>query len=124
MHHSLSRLAAAMAASLPLLALAQGRVDPADPRAPTRPLAHRSAFADYRAFLDLAPGDWRRLNDTVGRAALHPMATAPEAAPPVAAPGTPAAPAGSAGSAPLAPPAHQPMHTMPGHPHHPPGGHR
>lgn len=81
MQHCLTRLAAALALGLPLLAAAQGRVDPAPPKAPARTPApapaYLSAFADYRPYQDVTPGDWRRLNDTVGRAALKPAAPSP-----------------------------------------------
>ncbi len=96
MHHRFHGLAAALTLSLPLLAAAQPRAEPADPRAP----AHRSAFADYKPYRDIAPGDWRRLNDTVGAAALKPSA------------GAATAPAASA------PAAREPMQPMQGH-HHP-----
>lgn len=76
MKHCLTRRAAALALGLPLLAAAQGRADPAPPKAPARAPApapaYASAFADYKPYQDIAPGDWRRLNDTVGRAALKP----------------------------------------------------
>ncbi len=85
MQHRLSRRAAALALGLPLLAAAQGRADPAPPKAPARApaSAYVSAFADYKPYQDIAPGDWRRLNDTVGRAALKPdtPASAPAPAP-------------------------------------------
>jgi hypothetical protein len=102
MHQSLSRLAAAVALlGLQLQAPVHGRTEPADPRAPE--LAHSSAFTDYKAYHDIAPGDWRRLNDTVGRAALKSVATAPEAGP------RPAAHAASAAAAKM------PMPHRPGH---------
>lgn len=114
MHYRSHRLAAVLAGltlGLPLLALAQGRPDPADPKVPTPALGHRSAFADYKAFQDLAPGDWRRLNDTVGSAGLK-QGAAPAAPAPVP------APAASA-------PGHKmPMAPMPGHHQHMQGGRR
>ncbi len=88
MHHRSCALAAVAATALlglPPSALAQGsapRADPADPKAPAAPLAHRSAFADYKPYQDIAPGDWRRLNDTVGRAALPSSGPAPTTATP------------------------------------------
>lgn len=109
MHHCLKRLAAAIALGLPLWVTAQGRTDPAESKAPTRVLAHRSAFADYKPFQDLAPGDWRRLNDVVGRAALKSGSMATEPSSP------PAAPTASAPAASL------PMAPMPGHHRHPHG---
>lgn len=79
MQHCLTRLAAALALGLPLLAAAQGRADPAPPKTPARAPApaYVSAFADYTPYRDIAPGDWRRLNDTVGRAALKPAPPSP-----------------------------------------------
>ncbi len=97
-------LAAALALGLPLLAMAQGRTDPAKPNAPARTLAHRSAFADYKPFQDIGPDDWRRLNDAVGRAALKSGATTTN-------PGAPAAaPTASPPSAAKAPMSHRPGH--------------
>lgn len=95
MHHRFYRLATALALGLPMLVLAQGRSDPADPKAPARPLNHASAFADYQPFQDIAPGDWRRLNDALGGSALKRDNA-----------GTPAAPAS-------AQPASAPARTMP-----------
>lgn len=77
MHHRIARRAIALALSLPLPALAQNPVDPADPGAPARELSHDSAFADYKPFQDIAPGDWRRLNETVGGETLGQEAVAP-----------------------------------------------
>jgi hypothetical protein len=77
MQRPLQRRAAAVALGLPLLALAQAPADPAPARIPAQPLVHRSAFADYQPYRDVAPGDWRRLNDAVGAAALKPAAGAP-----------------------------------------------
>lgn len=110
MHHFLCRRATAVALGLPLLAAAQGRSDAADPGAPTSGLIHSSAFADYKPYRDVAPGDWRLLNDTVGRAALKPAAKTPDTAPP------------SSAAAASAPSTKMPMPNMPGHHHHPKGG--
>jgi len=114
MHHRLYRLAAALALGLPLLAIAQGRADPAD-RKTAPALPHHSAFSDYQAFRDIPLGDWRGLNDTVGRAALKSSAVPTEHSAP------PAAPAASATKAttPMSP-----MQHMPSHHQHMPGGRR
>lgn len=104
-----------MALCLPLLASAQGaRLDPADPQAAAPALRYRSAFADYKAWQDPRPGDWRTVNDTVRDAAADGGAHAGHATP-AAAPAAAAAPAPKA-SAPM-PPAHG------GH-HHRHGGKR
>lgn len=110
MHHRFLGLTAALALGLPLLAMAQTRPDPSDPKAPSRPLGHRSAFADYQPFQDITPGDWRRLNDTVGTAALK-QGGAGSTAPPAATPAP--SPAASAPSKPM---------PMPGHHQHMHGG--
>jgi len=95
MNHTFLRLAPALALCLPLLAAAQ---QPAK----TGALRYESAYADYKAYRDLEPGDWRALNGTVGTAALKGGGHAGHGVAPAAA--APAAPA----SAP------QPMH----HQHH------
>lgn len=113
MHHRFHGLAAALAAlslGLPLSSAAQTRPDPADPKTPARPLAHRSAFADYKPFQDIAPGEWRRLNETVGTAALQPGAASSAAPAPSAAASAPAM------NAPM------PMRPMQGHSHPMHGG--
>lgn len=63
-------LAGALALGLPLLASAQARrADPTDARASSPVLRYESAFADYKPYQDLKPGDWRALNEAVGGAA-------------------------------------------------------
>ncbi len=57
---------AGLFACTPLLAMAQ----PVEPARRSAPLRYTSAFADYKPFQDLEPGNWRALNDTVGAAAL------------------------------------------------------
>ena len=65
----LSRLAAVAALCPPLLALAQAaRPDPVDARAPAPALRYPSAFADYKPWQEIKPGDWRAVNDTVAGA--------------------------------------------------------
>jgi hypothetical protein len=56
----------------PALALCLAMLDPARAQgsaAPSAtagsPLQYRSAFADYKPWRDIAPGDWRALNDAV-----------------------------------------------------------
>jgi hypothetical protein len=65
------RLLAALALFSALPAAAQpakSRPDPADSKAPTASLAHRSALADYRkSTADGAPIGWRDANDAVER---------------------------------------------------------
>ena len=50
---------------LPLAALAQTGAEPAAGGASAPQLHYRSAFADYRAWRDIKPGDWRALSDSV-----------------------------------------------------------
>ncbi len=79
MHHRFHGLACALATvtlGLPLPAAAQTPADPADRKAPTPALGYRSAFADYKPYQDIEPGDWRRLNASVGAAALKPSGAA------------------------------------------------
>lgn len=94
MHILFTRLAPAVALSLPWLALAQQGA-PAPTRAPAATLRYQSAFADYKPWQDIKPGDWRQLNDgltsgtaSTGRHAGHADAK----------PATPPAPAASAPS--------------------------
>lgn len=91
MNKLFSRLAPAAVLCLPLLALAQaGRSDPADAKAPAPALRYPSAFADYRPWQDVKPGDWRALNDALadtgagGGHAGHAMPPAPAAPAPKA----------------------------------------
>ena len=63
MNNLLRRLAPALALCLSLVALAQpASVDPAQPGASAAQLKYRSAFADYRPWQGIKPGDWRALN--------------------------------------------------------------
>lgn len=107
------RLAPAVALCLPLLASAQaGRADPADAKASAPALHYRSAFADYKPWLDITPANWRAVNDTVRDAGAKGGGHAGHAAP--AAPTAPTAPAAKA-SAP-AMPAHGGHHMHGGKP--------
>lgn len=78
---------AGISACAPMLAIAQ----PAEPTRPATQLKYTSAFADYKPFKDLEPGDWRALNDAVGAAAAkqvvqpsQPSPTSPATVPPAA----------------------------------------
>ena len=77
--------AAALAATLPLLARA---ADPADPAAPVPPAVYRSAFAGVPTGVEQDTVPWRQANETVGQfprghsdvlkwERAHPGATAP-----------------------------------------------
>lgn len=68
------------------------RPDPADPKASTVPLVHRSALSQYRRFDDAGAKQWRAANDAVERIggwrayareanAPEPAASAPTSAP-------------------------------------------
>lgn len=98
---------------MPLPALA--RPDAADPVAPAPAIRYSSAFADYKAWRDLKPGDWRAMNDALGTAAADhgshgsqgaAAAAAVQAAVPARASSGPQAPASGHGG--------HGMHPMPG----------
>lgn len=87
----------ALALCVPLAALAQTPAAAA-PSASAPALRYQSAFADYKPWQDIKPGDWRQLNDNVtpkdgkgGGHAGHGAAPAP--AVPAAKASAPAAPA-------------------------------
>lgn len=65
MNNLLSWLAPAVALSLPLLAIAQQSASPSDPKAAAPTLRYQSAFADYKPWQDVKPGNWQQLNDNV-----------------------------------------------------------
>lgn len=90
MNNLLSWLAPAVALSLPLLAVAQQGTSPTDSKAPAPELRYQSAFADYKPWQDVKPGNWRQLNDNV---APKPGASSGHAGHGSAQPATPAAPA-------------------------------
>lgn len=97
MHFLITRLAPAVALSLPLLATAQQSAPPSA-KASAPALTYHSAFADYKPWQEIKPGPWRRLNDalTAGGAAASGHAShgaAPSATP---MPGAQPAPAASA----------------------------
>ena len=103
MNDILTRLAPALALCLPQLATAQSvRAEPADARASAPGLTYRSAFADYKPWRNLEPGDWRALNDKLAPVPGKPASDAGHLR---------AAPAASAATAPAAAPRHgQGMH--------------
>ncbi|MBN8488513.1 MAG: hypothetical protein J0M20_12425 [Burkholderiales bacterium] len=83
MKNSVPREVATLLACLPMLAIGQ-----APQRTEPGALPSPSAFTTYQAYRDIAPGDWRGLNDTVGAAALksgappaRPAMPVPSAAP-------------------------------------------
>jgi hypothetical protein len=87
MHFNFHRLAPAVVLCLPLLVSARaGRADPTDARASAPPLRYASAFADYKPWQDIKPGDWRAVNDGVRQAASQGGSHAGHAAPASAAP--------------------------------------
>lgn len=105
MHNRLTRLAPALALTLPLLAMAQQSASPSDPKASTPALRYRSAFADYQSWQDVKPADWKQVNDAVapapgpangaaghGSAAAASAPAAPKPAPAASGPASPAAP--------------------------------
>jgi|SRR5688572_31586736 hypothetical protein len=98
MNKLFKRLTPAAVLSLPVLAFAQQSLDPADAKPPAQPLRYESAFADYRPWQDVKPGNWRQLNDNLapapGKAGGH---AGHGAASPAA---SAAAPAGSASAVP------------------------
>lgn len=58
------RAAPVLVLCLPLGAFAQAEGPrPDDPAAPAPALRHASAFSDYKPWQDIAPGNWRQLND-------------------------------------------------------------
>jgi hypothetical protein len=95
MHHFSHRMAPAMALALPLLAAAQPKAEATDPKAAAAPLRYQSAFADYRPWQDIKPGNWRELNDNLlasptantGHAGHGAASPAPAASVPPAHPG-------------------------------------
>ena len=83
-----------VALSVALLPAAHA-ADPTDAKTPTQALRYQSAFADYKSWQDIKPGNWRQLNANVtparteaGGHAGHAPA-APPAAPKASAPAAP-----------------------------------
>jgi hypothetical protein len=71
MYKILLAAAAALAASTPILAVAQTSSAESPKAVPQ--LSYRSTFADYKPWEDSKPGDWKALNDAVGKSAGHAM---------------------------------------------------
>ena len=81
MNNLLRWLAPAMALCIPLATLAQPATpDPGKPGATAPPLSYRSAFADYKPWQDTKPGDWKAMNDAVGKSGGHSMSMPMDAA--------------------------------------------
>ena len=113
MYDFLGRLATALTLSLPMLAFAQQTGEPADTKASAPSLRYRSAFADYKPWQEIRPGDWRQLNDNLRPEAGAAGGHAGHGAPVSAASQAPAsAPAPAPKASPPATPAQQgqPMH--------------
>lgn len=66
MNNNLRTWSVALASCLPLLAAAQAAITEAPQAAPQ--LTYRSAFADYKPYMDPPPANWRAINDTVAGA--------------------------------------------------------
>jgi hypothetical protein len=65
-------LAPAVALCISLAALAQpANTDPGKSGAREPRLQYRSAFADYKPWQDTKPGDWKAMNDAVGKSGGH-----------------------------------------------------
>ena len=65
MNNLIQRVAPALALCLAMLGTARAQGSAAPSAAASAPLQYRSAFADYKPWRDIAPGDWRALNDAV-----------------------------------------------------------
>lgn len=74
MNSFLNWLVPAVALCVPLAALAQPATSvPGKGGALAAPLTYRSAFADYKPWQDSQPGDWKAMNDAVGKSGGHSM---------------------------------------------------
>ncbi len=84
MKNNLRAVGVALAACAPLLALAQAASSTPPKNSPQ--LSYQSAFADYKPWQDSKLGDWKAMNDAVGKSGGHAMdmpmsgASAPAAA--------------------------------------------
>lgn len=65
MNNLIRRVAPALALCLAMLGTARAQGGAAPSAAASSPLQYRSAFADYKPWRDIAPGDWRALNEAV-----------------------------------------------------------
>jgi hypothetical protein len=65
MNYLIRRGAPALAFSLVVCAPAYADDEPASTTAASVPLRYQSAFADYKPYQDIEPGDWRALNESV-----------------------------------------------------------
>ena len=65
MNNLIQQVAPALALCLAMLGTARAQGSAAPSATASSPLQYRSAFADYQAWRDIAPGDWRALNDAV-----------------------------------------------------------
>lgn len=90
MTNTSSWLVTATCLALPLAAVAQA--NSADPGSPAPGLRYESAFSDYKPWHDIQPGDWRAINDALGKvpAGHGGHGAAPAAGTPGAAPAKPA----------------------------------
>jgi hypothetical protein len=65
MNYLIRRGAPALALSLAVCAHAYADTALASPAAASAPQRYQSAFADYKPYKDIKPGDWRALNESV-----------------------------------------------------------
>lgn len=91
MNNFFKGLVPAVALSLPLLAGAESSVEAGRTKPSTQPPPFQSAFADYKPWQDIKPGNWRQLNDALWPAtggasehAGHVGAPPSQSAPPMA----------------------------------------
>ena len=99
-----SRLVTAACLALPLSAVTQASfAGPATPEPSS--LRYESAFADYKPWQEIQPGDWRAINDALGKGATGHSEHG-------------AAPAGGTSAGPAAKPARPQQAPMPGHEAH------
>ena len=65
MNNLIQRVAPALALCLAMLGPARAQGSAAPSATAGSPLQYRSAFADYKPWRDIAPGNWRALNDAL-----------------------------------------------------------
>ena len=61
----MKRCTLALAIAIPVAALAQPKVDAADPKTQVPAVRYESAFAGYRSFKDEKPAPWKQVNEEV-----------------------------------------------------------